>query len=271
MFLLSKIAEILTDPSNLLMVAMVAGAALLYTAWWRLGRGLILGVSIALLVLAVTPLDHWLLGGLENRFPSMPPPARVDGIIVLGGAASPLMSVARGHPTLNGAADRVIAMLALARRYPNAKVIYSGGSGDAFDQKDREAPHVRRLVEELGYDPARFVFEGRSRNTRENALFSKRLAHPRPGQTWLLVTSALHMPRAVGVFRAVGWPVTPYPVNYQTLLYLRDGSWLRFDVARQLGRLGEFAHEAAGLVVYRILGWRKSIFPAPQNKYCERC
>jgi uncharacterized SAM-binding protein YcdF (DUF218 family) len=265
MFLFSKIVGAAADPSNLMLAAYAAAAGLLFTRWWKWGRAVAAGTTMALLAVTLTPVDHWLLGTLENRFPPQPPPAQVDGIVVLGGAINPILSAARGAPALTAAADRFTAMLILARRYPKARVIYSGGSGNPFDQTDREAPQVRRLVSELGLSPRRFIFEGQSRNTHENALFSKRLAHPHPGETWLLVTSALHMPRAVGAFRAVGWPVTPYPVNYRTMP--SPPSFLRLDddVADHLERLAAFTHEVVGLAGYRFLGWTNSLFPGPTS------
>ena len=79
-----------------------------------------------------------------------------------------------------------------------------------------EAAATRGCSSRDGLDARRILVETRSRNTYENAVYSKELAQPQPGQIWLLVTSANHMPRAVGCFRAVGFDVIPYPVDYDT-------------------------------------------------------
>ena len=210
------------------------------------------------------PVDRLVLGVLEDRFPPHPNlPAAVDGIIVLGGSIDPTLSARRGMPIIRGAADRITAMVVLARRHPEARVIFTGGSGDPLAPDDREAPQVKALLTAMGVDTGAVTFEEHSRNTRENALYSKELMRPQPGETWVLVTSAMHMPRAVGAFRAVGWPVVAYPVDYAT-----DGGGsisgvLRFNVTAGLGGLQAVAHEMLGLAWYRLQGWSDRLWPAP--------
>ncbi len=259
MFLLSKILGFLAEPGNLAMAALLAGAVLLFTRRWRLGRALVAGAAVAVAVCAVLPLDLWLDHWLEDRFPPSPLPAHVDGIVVLGGAVDPELSAARGQPTIKAAADRVTALVALAHRYPAARVVYTGGAGDPLAPAATEAPEVRRLLDGMGIDTARITFESASRNTRENALFSRALMRPRPGEVWLLVTSALHMPRAVGAFRAVGWTVWPDPVDYLTP---RAVPPLRFTL-KGLWDLDKVDHELAGLAYYRLRGWTDSLLPSP--------
>lgn len=108
----------------------------------------------------------------------------------------------------------------------------------------------------------RLILEERSRNTRENARFSAELANPKPGERWLLVTSAWHMPRAVGCFRRAGFPVTAYPVDYRTAgprdatrfnTFASDGL-LEFDLA---------VKEWIGLVAYKLAGYTDAWMPGP--------
>ena len=262
MFALVKLVEALFRPFNLVFLLAGFGALLLFTRRWRLGRGVIVAALTAALLPAVLPLGQWLTGALEGRFPAPAAlPAHVDGIVVLGGAVDPRMSARQGMPAIRGAADRITAMVILSRRYPEARIVYSGGSGDPLDQEHREAPEVRRLLSDMGCGIAAMRFEDRSRNTHENAVFSRELMAPTPGETWLLVTSAMHMPRAVGSFRAVGWPVIAYPVDYATLGGL---DWRpRFDVGGGLGQLEGAAHELLGLVLYRLSGWTDALLPGP--------
>jgi uncharacterized SAM-binding protein YcdF (DUF218 family) len=262
MFILSKIIGTLVLPSNLLMLALLLGIGLLFTRFHRLGRRLAAVVAVVILLLAVLPVDQMVMAVIEDRFP--PPaamPDRVDGIIVLGGALAPALSASRDQPIIKAAADRITAMVRLARRYPQARVVYSGGSGDFLDQRNREAPWVKRLLAEMGCPHESIVFEDRSRNTRENALYSAELMQPKPGETWLLVTSALHMPRSVGVFRAAGWPVIPYPVDYNTHGRLEPSQMLRFNLGAGVYGLDPVAHEVLGLVSYRMAGWSSALFP----------
>ena len=258
----ARLADVLTRPSLLLLLAAVIGLLLLWAGRRRSARiWLTIGVGGYLCVL-VLPVDEWALAPLENRFPQVTaPPAHVDGIIVLGGAVRVGITEAHGIPALNSAAERMTEFVALARRYPDARLAFTGGNASLLPGRLTEADVARMLFDELGVPPQRVVYENRSRNTWENAVYLKRLLGPRPGQTWLLVTTAADMPRAVGVFRRVGWDVLPWPVNYMT------GS----GTARlELGGLGEdltqldwAAHEWVGLLAYRLLGRTETLFPAP--------
>ncbi len=258
MFILAKIAEFLLAPADLVAGLVLIGAILLFTRRWRLGRGLV--VLAAILQLGSAQIDPWLRRALEDRFALATEPRHVDGIIVLGGAIEPQLSVARGRPAL-GSADRVTAMVELAHRHPEARVVYSGGSGNLLDQADKEAPQLRMLLDSMGIGVAGMTFEDQSRTTHENAVFSKRLTAPQPGETWLLVTSAMHMPRAMGAFRAIGWPVIPYPVDYTTLPSTPMG--LSFNLGSGPAHLQAVLHEWLGLAQYRLMGWSDSLFPGP--------
>ena len=256
MFFLSKFVGTLAAPGTLLLLVL-ALAWLLQPRRPAASRWL-LGLAVfSLLLLAVAPVSNWVLLPLEERFPADPEPAHVDGIIVLGGA----IEGAGGRVFLNEQAQRVTALVALARRYPQARLVYSGGSGSVVDDGVREADLALPLLTSLGVDPARLLLERESRNTWENALYSQRLAQPRAGETWLLVTSAWHMPRSVGCFRGVHWPVVAYPVSYKG----HRRSWGEFEIAQQLQTLREGIKEWIGLVSYRILGHIPELLPGPQE------
>jgi uncharacterized SAM-binding protein YcdF (DUF218 family) len=261
MFVLSKLAGVLIQPGNMVLMALLAGLLLLFTRRERLGRLVLVGLAGALILVAVVPWAGLLIAPLEQRFPFPASlPAKVDGIVVLGGGIDPDISAARGRPSLNGAAERVTAMIELARRYPDARMVYSGGSGSVTAQELKEAPVARDFLTAQGMDVSRIIFEAQSRNTRENATLSKALAMPQPDETWLLVTSASHMPRAMGAFRAVGWQMVPYPVNYVTTGRLGE---LRFNVQGGFAAIGGAVHEWMGLVYYRWRGWSDGLFPSP--------
>lgn len=268
MFPIVKTLECLFLPANLMALCAAIGLALLFTRRQRTGRCL---VALAVAVMVAAVLAPWPMQGLEDRFPPLPAPPHVDGIIVLGGGLDPVLSAARGQPALTRAGERILALAMLARRYPGARLVYSGGSGDPQASGYPEAPVVRTLFAALGGEAGRLEIEERSRTTRENALFSRALVKPLPGEIWLLVTSAAHMSRAVGAFRAVGWPVWPWPVDYRTpgrtaLSGMRsDRDLFRFDLGRRLGTLRDFAHEMLGLVYYRARGWTDALYPAPSG------
>jgi uncharacterized SAM-binding protein YcdF (DUF218 family) len=221
-------------------------------------RLLIVGV-VGLCAFAVLPLGSWMIRPLEGRFPMPDPmPAQVDGIIVLGGAVSVDRSIAWRVPVLDDSADRMTTFLAMAHRYPKARLMFTGGNADPFVAKASEADIARRFFQSVGLD--RVVYEARSRNTHENALFSKKLANPARGETWLVVTSAADLPRAVGCFRAVGWNVIGIPSNYRASRGWREPMP---GLVRGLRRADWAMHEWIGLVYYRLRGWTSSLFPGP--------
>lgn len=258
MFVVMKIVEMLMAPLNLVLLALLAAAVFLGCGRVVWGRRLVQSVAVFLVLAAMLPWTDWLLLPLEDRVP--PPvtlPPRVDGIVVLGGAIDPVLSAERKQPALNDAAERLTAMVQLGRLYPAARLIYSGGSGSVTRQDAKEAPVARTLLEAMGFECTRVVFEDQSRNTRENAILSYDIARPQPGQTWLLVTSAAHMPRSLGAFRAAGWQVVPYPVDYTTA-GVSPWSW---ELGRGLGALSRGLHEWGGLLYYRLRGWTDSLYP----------
>lgn len=265
MFVLSKIFWFVANPAVVLLAALVVGAILLWSRRWRaLGRWIVTATAAVSLGLAVVPVGPYLMATLEDRFP--PPaalPDRIDGIIVLSGFLSMTTGIDRGTVELNALADRLTAFLVLARRYPEARLVFAGGSAAAFADRPSEASFARRLLADLGAPVDRIAFEDRSRNTAENASLAKALIGPKPGETWLLVTSAFHMPRAVACFRTVGWDVLPYPVDFQT--GGRDTLDLDLLPLYHMEALAYAIHEIAGLVAYRVLGYTEEIWPAPEG------
>lgn len=270
LFVLSKVFWVLANPGNLLTLAAVFGLLGLAAPWARVrhwARGLLAVLAAAIVAIAVLPLDRVALTALETRFPAPAAlPEAVDGIIVLGGAIQLRASIARGEVQLNEYADRMVAGVALARRYPEARVVFTGGSSLVLDQTHREADFARELFDRLGLDERRIVYEAQSRNTHENATLTKALMRPEPGETWLLVTSAFHMPRSVGAFRRAGWDdVVPYPAEY--LAGKWEDAWRPgFGLTSSLADLSLALHEWIGLVAYRVLDWTDSLYPAPESR-----
>jgi len=261
-FVLSKIFTFLVQPERLAFAGLVVGIALLYTRRWRLGRTILAVLLGASVVLGTVPVSDWLLRALEFRFPvPRPLPEHVDGIIMLGGEINPELTLQNDQPVLGRGAARLLAFANLARRYPSARLIFTGGSGRLFDPSATEAAAMRVAMRAIGMDPDRITFEDKSRNTHENAIFTKPLAAPQPGETWLLVTAAAHMPRAVGCFRAAGFPVIAYPVGFLSSDELDWLFYFRFEEGFR--DLWAPLKEYAGLLAYRILGYTNQLFPAP--------
>jgi uncharacterized SAM-binding protein YcdF (DUF218 family) len=263
LFVFSKVAGFFALPSNVLMAIGLIGLLLLCTRHTRLASWLTVSSLILIAVAGWSPLGNVLMLPLEQRFPPWDPSrGPPDGIVVLGGAITTDVSVARDQIALNEAAERITATAELARQYPNARIVYSGGSNSLMFDEAAEAPFAVRQLEALGVAHERITAEEQSRNTIENAVFSRLIAAPKPGEHWLLVTSAYHMPRAIAAFRAADFPVEAYPVDWRT----RGPA----DVARPFPSLGgglrrtdEAVREWVGLLAYRITGMSTQFLPSP--------
>jgi uncharacterized SAM-binding protein YcdF (DUF218 family) len=265
-FTLSKTLGIMLLPTNFLLGVGLIGAILLATRFASLGRRLML-VSVALLAICgFSPLGNWLLYPLEQRFPPWDAARGApDGIVVLGGPIDADLSAAHGVAVVSAAGDRLIAAAALARRYPNARLVYTGGSANLISNDAKEADYATALFESLGVSKARLVMERRARNTQENAEFSKVIAAPKSGERWLLVTSAYHMPRSIGLFRKAGFPVEPYPVDWRVggRAYLMNFHNFSID---GLASVDVAVREWMGLAAYRITGKTSEFFPGPDQR-----
>ena len=268
-FILSKLAETALRPSTLILAAALFGFLLLLARATRPGLALLTASLAIQTLLFLLPIDQWLLAPLENRFPPLRPlPAQITGIIALGGAVDPAMTEARGIPSLNGAAERMTTFVALALHYPDARLAFTGGSGRIINGRLTEADVAQRLFDELGLARRPITYENRSRTTWENARDLAAIIHPAPDSRWILLTSAAHMPRAVGAFREAGWPVIPDPVGYKTADTLEVQLGETFPT--RLLRLDEAAHEWLGLLVYRLLGHTPRLLPSPDARPSTR-
>ncbi|MBC8131226.1 MAG: YdcF family protein [Rhizobiaceae bacterium] len=261
-FYVSKIAWFVLQPLVAITLLLCLGLVLSLIGFRRAGiLSSVLG-GLLLAVCALTPAGLVMTAALENRFPRPELPAKVDGIVVLGGSFDTRVAKSRGEPELNEAADRMTEAMALARRYPQAKVLFSGGLAAILEDDVPEVDSARDFFAAQGLAPDRLLLEGEARNTAENAEYARVLADPQPGETWLLVTSASHMPRSVGCFRVAGFDVLPYPTDYRTPL---GASLYRPSSAttRNLEKVHFATREYIGLVAYWLTGRTDALFPAP--------
>jgi uncharacterized SAM-binding protein YcdF (DUF218 family) len=266
MFTLSKIIGFLVLPSSLAVMATVAGLLLQSRGSRpRLARRLTWGGVLLLAIAGIVPAGNWLILPLEQRFAGVAQPQpgdRIDGIIILGGFEDGWVTAGRGHLTINEAGERLSEGVRLARMFPAARVVFSGGAGTVFRPGAEATTSVADYFRDMGIGAGRVVLEGASRNTHENALFMADLLRPRDAERWILITSAYHMPRSVGLMRASGFAVVPYPVDFRT----RDaGDALRLfeSIPAGLQRLDLAAKEWLGLVSYRLLGRTGELLPGP--------
>ena len=263
-FIASKIFGFFAIPSNLIIMAGLAGVLLLRTRFARTGWRLALGSLVLLAIVGLSPVGNALIIPLEDRFPAWDAThGAPDGLVVLGGAITTEVMKARNEPALNEAAERMTAVVELARRYPAARIIFSGGDPGFAMEFGNESEAAIQFFDRLGLSPGRVMTEDKSRNTVENAIFSKALAMPKPGERWLLVTSGYHMPRAIAVFRHAGFPVEAYPVDWRTAGATDVVRSIGGTIADGLGKLDAAIREWMGLVAYWLTGRTSELFPGP--------
>lgn len=268
-FYLSKFVWFFLQPSAASIFVILIGLALLKTRRRKFGRKLITLGAVAVLLIAFSPLGRQLMIPLEDRFPvqslAIEAAKKVDGIIVLGGTVHMTITDQRGVPSLVSGAERIIEAVKLAKKHPQARIVLAGGPNTIVSKPTADSEVVKQLMIDMGVKPERIELEISSKNTWQNAMMAKEIAQPTPGETWVLVTSAYHMPRAIGCFRAVNWPVIAYPVDFTTggersrfqpFYYALDGVTVT-DIA---------AKEWLGLLAYYLSGRTTSVFPSPAQQ-----
>lgn len=264
-YVVAKVSWFLLQPSSLMVGAVIAGTLLTYTAWRRLAQGLLWGAAAALLIGGLSPLGDVLLHPLEQRFMRTDldrPGPPITGIIVLGGVVD---SHEFGSPdvvSLSEAGERFTEAVILAQRLPGARLVFSGGSGNIVPEEETEARAARDFFEAFGVAENRITLEAKSRDTCENAEFSAQLLAPRADQRWLLVTSAWHMPRAMGCFRHARFAVEAWPVDYRAANPLALAKWDN-SISEGLRRIDNGVREYVGLLAYYLAGRTDTLFPGP--------
>lgn len=261
-FSVSKIAWMLFCPDSFLVLLMISSFLLIWLKAYGKAMIIISILTLAILLITVLPLGHWLMFPLEKRFPPQTElPEKVDGIIVLSGAEKGFSSFVWQQVELNQFSERLFSFIQLVRKYPHARHVFTGGSGDLFRQEYKQAVVAKRLFQEQGLDISALIFESQSRNTFENALFTKKLVNPGPEEKWILITSASHMPRSFGIFQKIGWNVIPYSVDHST--NPENLFRLTWNFSGNLSQINGAIREWIGLFAYYHTGKTLEVFPRP--------
>lgn len=262
MFVVSKLYWLLMQPLSLAFSLTLAALAAGVFGFRRLQWAGGLAAATLLFLSLFTTLGALLIEPLESRFPRPAPAPSAGCILVLGGGFENEISTARGGWHLNDSGDRFVEMLRLARLLPEAKILVSGGDGRLVPRFEDDGTVARRLLADFGIETGRLIIEPRSRNTYENAVNSAAIIRRDNLGPCLLVTSAFHMPRAVGMFRTTGVAVIPWPTDYRT-----DGhTGLTLDPGQPMVNadlLTTALREWSGLAGNYLVGRQESLFPAP--------
>lgn len=255
---LSKITGPLINPAVILTILIVAGMFALMVRRRQFAVVFQLAALAIVVLLGVLPGATWLALPLETRFPADPIlPPHVIGIIALGGTERIDATATWRQPILSDPTP-IVKLVALARQYPNAKLVFSGGGSRSFSTL-KEGDVVRAFLTEIGFDANRIIYETQSRNTLQNAVFTYQLVRPKPDEQWILVTQAISMPRAVAVFRHAGWNVIPAPAGYMTAS--QSPGFISVNILGGMQLAAVAIHEWVGLIAYRLMGYTDQIFP----------
>ena len=254
MFIFSKVIGWFTQPLFWLMLWLAAG-------WWlsarhpQRARKMLLAGAVFLLVLGWKPLPDLLLRQLEAPYPEIAPTADLSGytgmVVLGGGTEAGRLQQSHAHPLINGAGERLAVSAALALRHPTLKLLYTGGEGDPLGGGPSEAARAQLFYESFRVPAVQVAYERASRNTYENAVLSAQLDGVRPGDRWLLMTSAWHMPRSMATFEKAGWNVTAYPVDFRAE---DEFHWAQYSLSGGVERWQLALNELVGLAAYRLTG-----------------
>jgi uncharacterized SAM-binding protein YcdF (DUF218 family) len=263
MLIASKVLWIIGQPVSLVLILLVLGLILTFTRFRRLARLSLLTAVLLLSVAGFTSIGYVMADILENRFTRpATPPANVTGVILLGGGMDADVNTVRRGYELNRSGDRPVEALRLALAYPQARIVISGGGSVLASDIETEATSGARFFTTFGVSPDRLVLEHVSRTTEENVSGIRELVSPQPGDTWLLVTSAFHMPRSVGLFRKAGFEVVPWPADY--LASGEEPFGLRLgQPAENVSVTSITLREWAALFSYWITGRIPELLPSP--------
>lgn len=227
------------NPASWFLIAQLVAVWCLWTNRWKPARWILTLSVIAFIAVFHAPLGGVLIRPLEQAYSAPLLPQRIDGIVMLGGSESDGLTKAYGRAIFGDDSERATELLALARRYPEARLVFTGDSG--------EADVFKVFLASQGHALDTVTLEIDSGNTYDSAVHTYQLLRPAPGQVWVLVTSAYHMPRAWGAFRKAGWDIVPYPVAHRALPQFGGGD-------ANPGTFSTAVREWLAIAAYRILG-----------------
>ena len=262
-YVLSKILDVFLSPLTWALVFL-----LLALPWrhprrrlraarrWRSRRGLGIAGLAVLVVFALDPVSNAMLYRLEHATESTYRDDQIyDAVVLLGGVTDERIGAETGQPSYNDNVERLVATHRLLAEGRARTVIISGAAVEAALVDSGEARVLGRQLVAWGIDPARIILEERARNTRENAVYSKRIADERGFEKVVIVTSAFHMRRAAECFAAVDMNVDRLIVDYRA--HARLPRVALFPRAGNLAESERMLREFFGLYIYRARGYAR--------------
>ena len=252
-FYLSKVLWLIINPFNILIFFLFLTILFSFFKKNKLKNFSFSFFLIFLICFGILPLGEYLIYKLEKNYHnSIILPDEVDGILILGGATNPFLSHEHNQIILNGSVERLLESMTLIKKYKDAKVIFSSGSGSIKNPTMDHASIAKKFFMKIGLDTDKIIFENKSRNTYENIFFSKEIAKPTKNEKWIVITSAFHMNRAIFIGEKNNWTLTPYAVDFtqpKKFTFIPN-----LDVLSNLGQMQHGSHEWIGLIAYFLMG-----------------
>ena len=263
-FIFSKLFWMFFAPDVVLLILLIVCLALFWFKQTKKGVALLNILVILFTLVSILPVGKWLFHPLEKRV-SIPSvlPDRIDGVLLLGGAERLDMTGYWQQPEVNEYAERYFAFIELIKKYPDATHVYTGGIGSLNQNQPSASDVAKQLLKSQGIDIGQIMFESDSRNTYENGILTQKMVQPGPEENWILITSASHMPRSIGVFNKIGWKIIPFPVDHR--VNPEHLFTLHINPAENLKELRSALYEWVGLTAYYLTGKTTPFLPSAKR------
>ena len=257
LFYLSKVLWFLFNPINLIILFILIGFLLNLLNYIKISKYIYIFSFILFFITSVLPSGSYLNFLLEKNFHNMQYNFKnIDGILILSGATNPYLTNIHNQINLNSSAERLVESVILMKKFPKAKIVFSGGSGtiNINHSKFTHSYVANKFFVNMGINANRIIYEKKSRNTFENILFSKNIINPKNNEKWILITSAFHLKRSLAIAKKLKWNLIPYPVDFNKdkKFNLKFSSFFNF-----LSNISEFnksMHEWIGIFAYKLMG-----------------
>ena len=256
-FYLSKILWLIINPLNIILLLIIIGFILKFKK--KNYKFFYLLALILFFFTSILPIGNFLIYQLEKKFhEKVILPEKIDGILILAGATNLELSQEYDNINLNGSVERLIESIYLIKNYPDAKIVFSGGSGLINKQNISHSDLAKKFFHKFKIDTEKIIFESKSRNTYESILYSKEIINPDINQNWLLITSAFHMRRSINIGKKLNWKFIPYAVDFNETKKIKFIPSL--NILNNMNKFQSASHEWVGLIAYFLMGRSSSIY-----------
>ena len=260
-FFFSKILWAYFNPVNILLYLLLIVIFLSFFTKKKLFKFLNVITLFLFITIIILPTGKYFFWKLEKSY-SIPKnlPNKVDGILILGGGMNEHLTHQYQQINLNNNVDRLTESILLIKKFPDAKVVFSGGIATFKKPKLTGAEVAKMFYERMGVDVDKIIFEDKSRNTYENFIFSKKYIVNNSNEKWLLITSASHMKRAMSIAKKLKLDFLPYPVDFYLEKDFLLDEWYRANYSENIEYFKLASYEYLGLIVYFLSGRSSKIY-----------